>query len=154
MMGIIQTIKDGTITFAKLAGDMVATAAQFCAGTAGKLLSADKVWDAAAWKDLGNVSGTVDVDLNEALNFYMTLTGDTTINVINPKAGKSFALSIQQDATGSRTVEFTLGGVESTWYGIGPKPTITPDANSVTIITALVGRDAAAVYYSGGTQTS
>lgn len=80
---------------------------------------------------VGNVSGSVSVDLNLANVFTYTLTGTTTFTFTNPPAAgtnKPFTLIIRQDATGSRTATFT--GAKWT-DSIAPVLTTTPNRYDV-----------------------
>lgn len=84
----------------------VATAAEFRADTAGRLLSSDEVWDAAAHANLGNLTGTVALDLDTFLGAaYGTATGNITLGATsNAKPGQTFVLEVTQDGTGGRTL--------------------------------------------------
>lgn len=84
----------------------VATAAEIRADTAGRLLSNDEVWDAAAGADLGNLTGTVALDFSGFLGLaYGTATGNITLGEpTNLKPGQTVVLDITQDATGGRTL--------------------------------------------------
>jgi hypothetical protein len=80
-----------------------ATAAQFRANTADKVLTPDNVWGAAASVALAQVAGAVAVDLNLGLNFTLAMTGTpwTLSSPTNGKDGQSGKIEITQDATGN-----------------------------------------------------
>ncbi len=84
----------------------VATAAEIRADTAGRLLSNDEVWDAAAGADLGNLTGTVALDFSDFLGLaYGTATGNITLGEpTNLKPGQTVVLEVTQDGTGGRTL--------------------------------------------------
>lgn len=87
-------------------GASEATAAQFRANTAGKYLSTDEVWTAAAIVALTDAS-TVAVDMSAGFNFSVTLAGNRTLgNPTNTKTGQSGAIVVTQDATGNRTLAY------------------------------------------------
>lgn len=82
------------------------TAAQFRSNTAGKALSTDKVWGAAASVAL-SPGATVAVDLNTGFNFTLAMGGNYTLaNPTNGKDGQSGKIEITQDGTGSRTLAY------------------------------------------------
>lgn len=61
--------------------------------------------DAEAWVDLGNVSGTVTLDLKAGRNFKMTATGNVTLaDPTNKWDGFVGIVKVKQDATGGRTI--------------------------------------------------
>lgn len=94
-----------------------ASAADFRAATANKVITAAAAWSGAARVSLGNLTGNVTLDLNTGINFSGTLTGNVTIQLPNNiKAGQAGSLVLTQDGTGSRTITFAaawlpLGGV-------------------------------------------
>lgn len=101
---VAATIAAGAVTFAKIATAAVATAAEYQADTASKLLSADIVWDAALVETL-TYGASYTPDLNTFINGTMTLTGNLTLNnPTNKKPGQSGAIVLVQDGGGSRTL--------------------------------------------------
>lgn len=108
------------------------TAAQFQANTAGKALSTDKVWSAAAPVTLTDAS-TVTPDFSAGFDFIWTIgaTGRTLANPTSPKAGQKGVLYIVQDGTGSRTI--TTWGSQYKFAG-GTKPTLSTAAGSIDVI--------------------
>lgn len=84
----------------------IATAAQFRANTANKVLSTDGVWSAAEPVALTDAA-TVAVDMSAGLNFKLTIGGNRTLGQpTNQKKGQSGVITITQDGTGSRTLAF------------------------------------------------
>lgn len=144
--GIVKAVLvDAAITFAKIATAAVATATEFCAKTASKLLSADTLWDAASVVNLGNVSGTVTIDFATGLNFKMTLVGNVTLaNPSNLKSGQAFGLLMVQDGTGTRTIS-----VGSQWFVLGGSaPTYNTAATKRNYISGQ-RVDTSVIVYSG-----
>lgn len=107
---------------------------------------ADKILSRAMLKDygevsvaLGNVFGTVDLDMTSGNHFSCTLTGDVTFTFSNPEpTGNICVLTVEvtQDATGSRTVTWP-----TTKWPASITPTITSTA-SKTDIFIFTTRDA------------
>jgi hypothetical protein len=57
--------------------------------------------------NLGNITGTVDIDLSDANFFYGTMTGNVTLTFSNPPAtgtAIAFMIELAQDGTGGRTL--------------------------------------------------
>lgn len=83
--------------------------------------------------NIGNVSGSVSVDLGSANIFIYTLIGSTTFTFTNPPASnisKPVTLIIRQDGVGSRTASFT----GAKWTD-GTAPTLTTTANKYDVFT-------------------
>ncbi len=80
---------------------------------------------------MGNITGTVDIDLSQTDAHYHTgtLTGNVTFTFSNPPTidkEMSFTIDITQDATGGRTVD---------WPGsVRVEPTVGSGANDRTVI--------------------
>lgn len=106
------------------------TAAQFRANAAGKALSTDKVWGAAASVALPP-GATVAVDLNNGFNFTLAMGGNYTLaNPTNGKDGQSGKIEITQDATGSRTL-----GYGTNWlFAGGVDPVLSTAANARDVL--------------------
>lgn len=84
--------------------------------------------------DLGNVTGTVNIDPSITSVFKMTLTGNVTLSFSSIVSQNTLftviTLIIYQDATGSRTVTMPSG---MKWpYGV--TASITSTANSVSLM--------------------
>lgn len=103
-----------------------ATALQYLAATAAKVLTADKVWAAAAMGTLTDAA-TVVVDQNVAVNFDLTLGGNRTLGAMsNAKPGSSGVIYVTQDGSGSRALAYHanykwaggVAGVLSTGAGV------------------------------------
>ncbi|MCP3400403.1 phage tail fiber protein [Bradyrhizobium sp. CCGB20] len=71
------------------------------------VITTDKAWSAAGWVALGNSgSGNLNIDCNLGSRFTATLTGNVTVNLLNPKDGQAVEIALVQDATGGRTVSW------------------------------------------------
>ena len=85
--------------------------------------------------NLGNISGTatIDLDENKVVNAYGTLTGNTTLAFSNIASGgvTVVTLALTQDGTGSRTVAFPVGTVLLN----GGDGSINPTAGATTWLT-------------------
>lgn len=110
----------------------VATAAQFRANTADKLLDTDGVWGAATSVALAQVAGAVAVDLSTGINFTLAMTGTpwTLSNPTNGKDGQSGKIEITQDATGTRILNF---GANWLFVG-GADPVLSTAANALDVL--------------------
>jgi hypothetical protein len=140
-------IADTTITYAKLATEAVASAAEILSNTANKLVSVSNLWDANVVYNLGNVSGTVTLDFNTHTNFRCVLTGNVTFaNPTNLKSGQSFGLFITQDGTGGRTISFG-----TKWLPVGASAmTYNTAANKRNYISGQYDANGDIIAYSGG----
>lgn len=106
-----------------------ATAAHYAANTAGKALSTDQVWAAAAVSALTDAA-TITPDFSAAFNFSVTLGGNRTLaNPTSPKVGQSGVIVVTQDGTGSRTLAYG-----SQWKFPGGAPTLSTAAGTVDLI--------------------
>lgn len=107
-----------------------ATAAQFRANTADKVLETDEVWSAASPVTLTDAA-TIAVDMSTFLNATVTLGGNRTLGQpTNTKDGQSGSIRIVQDGTGSRTLAF-----HSDWkFAGGVDPTLTTTAGATDIL--------------------
>jgi len=120
--------RDGSGNFA--AGTLVLTGLSMGGGT---ILSPKFQAYNEAVNVVGNVSGSVSVDLSTANIFTYTLTGTTTFTFTNPPSAgtsKPFTLIVRQDATGSRTASFTA----AKWTD-GTAPTLTTTPNKYDVFT-------------------
>lgn len=122
----------------------LATAAQYQANTASKILTTDKVWSAAGGVALTDAA-TVTLDLSTGLNFTLLATSSVGAtralgNPSNGKDGQTGYIKFTQDSSGSRALTFganwknTSGYTASTaanavdvlWYEyVGTTPVIT-----------------------------
>jgi hypothetical protein len=109
-------VNASTVTYGRMASAAIASAANFQANTASKLLSANGVWSAGALTALTDAA-TIAVDLSAGINFSVTLGGNRTLGApTNAKVGQAGSIWITQDGTGSRTLAYasawkTAGGV-------------------------------------------
>lgn len=78
-----------------------------------------------------SVSGTYELNMNDANVFDLTLTGDTTLDYVNEAPG-SYIIQIKQDATGGRTLSFA-----DNKFIADVVPTISSAANSISLIQLL-----------------
>ena len=96
-------IASGTLNSARV--DQ-ATAANFMAAAANKILPADKVYTAEVAVTYGT---TTTLDFSTFINASVTLTGNiTTVTLTNVKAGQAGLIRLIQDGTGSRTIPVTF----------------------------------------------
>lgn len=102
---VVVTNGDGVSGNPTIAAD-VASAANFRANTADKLLDTDGVWAAAAEVTLTDAA-TIAVDMSTFINAVVTLGGNRTLGQpSNTKVGQSGVIRIVQDGTGSRTLAY------------------------------------------------
>lgn len=108
----------------------VATAANYQANTASKLLAPASVWSAASTTALTDAA-TVAVDMSTGVNFTLTIGGNRTLgNPSNTKVGQTGIIRVVQDATGSRTLAFA----SSYKFAGGLSCTIAPASAAVTYL--------------------
>lgn len=89
-----------------------------------------------ATKALGNVSGTIKLNLAQALFWTMTVVGNLTIEFENwPAGGSEPELYITEDATGAHTI--TIPGV--TWQNEAPEFFTTPNALNIVPLSSPDG---------------
>jgi hypothetical protein len=107
-----------------------ATAAEYQADTAGRLITVTAAWDAAEFETL-TYAASYTADFATFINGVMTLTGNLTLNnPSNEKVGQSGAIMLIQDGTGSRTITF---GTD--WkFPSGASETLSTAAGSVDIL--------------------
>lgn len=72
-------------------------------------------------------------DVTTATMHRITLTANCTITLPVPGAGKSFALALTQDSTGSRTVTFTTPSGTIRWERAEP-PTLSTAAGAEDLL--------------------
>lgn len=115
----------GTFTTIGTCAVDIATATNFRAGTANKILDAAGVFTTETTTTFG---ATTTFDLSTFINTAVTLTGNiTTMTVSNPKAGQCGMITFIQDGTGSRTTVWS-----STFkFAGGTTPTLTTGAGGV-----------------------
>lgn len=110
-----------------------ATAANFQAGTANKLLDANVVFTSETTTVYG---ATTAFDFNTFINTKVTLTGNAALTCSNIKAGQSGTISFIQDGTGTRVItpnsasgwcsQFRFAGVTV--------PTLTTSASAIDVL--------------------
>jgi hypothetical protein len=108
----------------------IATAAQFAAATANKLLAADKVFTSEVPITYGT---TTTFDFSTFINGAVTLTGNiTTVTFTNLKAGQAGLIRFIQDGTGSRTIPATINSALKCAGGCSY--TLSTAANAVDVL--------------------
>jgi hypothetical protein len=131
---VATTIANSAVTYAKVASGAIATAGEYQAATASKLLSAAAVWSAAALTTLTD-GATITPDFSTGVNFTVTLGGNRTLAApTNTKAGQSGTIFINQDGTGSRTLTFN----SAYKFAGGVAPTLTTTASAVDVLYYVV----------------
>lgn len=106
-----------------------ATAAQYRAATADKVITTDIAFAAAVPVALASVAGSVAVDFNSGINFTLAMTENTTLAApTNAKPGQSGFIEITQNAGAAKTL-----GFHANWIAAG--------AVDPTISTTLSARD-------------
>lgn len=113
-----------------VAAPAVATAAQYRANTADKVLDTDGVWSAADYVALTDAA-TVAVDMSTGFNFSLTIGGNRTLGApSNTKNGQTGCIVITQDGTGSRTLAY-----HANWkFAGGTDPTLSTAAGAVDVL--------------------
>lgn len=110
-----------------------ATAAQYRANTASKVLTTDQVWSAASYVTLTDAA-TIVFDLSTGVNFKVTLGGNRTLAYPTNSKNQSGSILILQDGTGSRTLAYA-----AFWFFPGgTKPVLSTAANSYDLLTYTV----------------
>jgi len=131
---VATTIANSAVTFAKVASGAIATAGEYQAATASKLLSAANVWSAASLTTLTD-GATITPDFSAGINFTVTLGGNRTLAApTNTKVGQSGVIFIKQDGTGSRTLTFN----SAYKFASGVAPTLTTDASATDVLYYVV----------------
>lgn len=106
-----------------------ATAANYYAATANKVVTADVIYPSEVAVTFG---ATTTFDFSTFVNAAVTLTGNiTTQTLTNIMAGKSGTIRFIQDATGSRS---TVWNSNFKWAG-GAQPGLSTAPNAVDILT-------------------
>lgn len=85
-------------------------------------------------RPLGNMTGTLTLDVYFSKKYYGTLTGNTTINLNGMDEGAVISLYVIQDATAGRTLTITpaAGGANVV---IGPSAAISAVAAKTSKLT-------------------
>jgi hypothetical protein len=127
-------IEDGAVTYDKIDPASIASAADFRANTADRLLDTAGTWASGALVALTDAT-IIAVDLSAGFNFSVTLAGNRTLgNPTNPKVGQTGIIQVTQDGTGGRTLAF-----QSNYKFAGATPpVISTDPNSITVFSYIV----------------
>ncbi|MER9833427.1 hypothetical protein NKJ28_00420 [Mesorhizobium sp. M0145] len=97
-------ITDATITLTKMAAAAIATAANYWAMTAGKIVTTDALVAANAEQALADAT-TIAWDMALGINWTVTLAGNRTLgNPTNCIVGRRGRIRVVQDGTGTRTL--------------------------------------------------
>jgi hypothetical protein len=124
----------------------VATLAQMRSATNTGLLSNDQVWEEAKWVNLGNLSGTVTIDLATGCRFYGTMIGNVVLAFTNGSNGQPVEIVLSQDPTGGRTVSYS-----GTWYWPTNRvPDVNTAANGIAVVIAATANWAANALFAAG----
>lgn len=116
---------DGAVTYPKMNGSAIATAAEFRANTSSKLLDTSGTWGSAGFVALTDAS-TVAVDLNTGINFTLTLGGSRTLgNPTNVKPGQSGVIVVTNPTT------YTLAYGNAYKFPGGTPPVATTSGTTV-----------------------
>ena len=91
-------------------------------------------------------AGTVTFDLDQATTHGVTLGGTRTLALSNVQIGDKFLIRLQQDGTGSRTVNWFN---HISWAG-GSAPTLTTTAHKADIIGFLTASGTGSDYWFDG----
>ncbi len=127
--GIVTNTGAGTITITP----DTATAANFEAGTAAKMLDAAVVFTSETTTTYG---ATTALDFNTFINSKVTLTGNTTLTCSNIKAGQAGQIRLIQDGTGTRVItpNSAAGWCSQFRFASATIPTLTTSASAVDIL--------------------
>jgi hypothetical protein len=108
----------------------IASAADYQANVADKVLTTDEVWTAMEPATLTDAA-TIVVDMSTFIDAEVTLSGNRTLgNPILPKVGQRGRIKVKQDGTGSRTLAYS-----SNWkFANGIAPVLSTAANAVDIL--------------------
>jgi len=124
------SIMSSNLALGSAASLNVATAAQFRANTADKVLVTDDVWSAAEVVTLTDAA-TIAVDMSTFINARVTLGGNRTLGQpSNTKVGQSGFIRVIQDGTGSRTLAY-----HADWkFTGGTDPTASTAAGTTDVL--------------------
>lgn len=118
-----------SIAYAMIASAALATASEYAAATANKLVPASVIYPTETTTTFG---ATTTFDFSTFINTAVTLTGNiTTMTLTNVTAGKAGTITFIQDGTGSRTATFST----TFKFAGGSVPTLTTTANAIDILT-------------------
>jgi hypothetical protein len=123
-----------------------ATAAELRSKANTAIVTNDGAWDAAAWVNLGNITGAVSINASNGARFYGTLTGNVTIDVINLKNGQPIEVVFNQDATGGRTVSWNA---RFKWPSAAAPEVSTAASTVAVVVTGVAAWDNNTIYAAG-----
>jgi len=134
----VSTIANGIVTFVKLNANIIATAQEFLSAASSKLLTPDRIWQAAAPATLAEVGTTITPDFNAGIDFNCTLggAGRTLANPTNLKLGQKGVIYLKQPSGGGATI--TTWGTSYKFPNNGVKPILTATANALDMLTYIV----------------
>ena len=136
-------INTGAVTYAKVETASIATAANFQANAASKLLDANGVWSSGAITALTDAS-TIAVNMSSGFNFSVTLGGNRVLgNPTNTKVGQSGVIVVTNPST------YTLTYDTAYKFANGFDPVVTTSgttilsyfvvSSSFVVVVALLG---------------
>lgn len=89
-----------------------------------------------AVQDLGNISGAVEIDLNDGTYIVATLVGDTTFSFTNlPSSGVARGITMELTEGGSPAASITWPGTVQ--WGGGSAPTITEGGTDLFVLVSV-----------------
>lgn len=87
----------------------------------------------SATNDAGNSSTAITIDWDDGNTQLVTMTGDCTFTLSNPKDGFRYLLVLEQDGSGNHTVTWP----SSVKWQAGTAPTLSTAAGKVDIVTLV-----------------
>jgi hypothetical protein len=109
----------------------VATVSQIRQGNSSVAVTVDQAWAAGAFIDFGNSgSGNINIDCNNGSRFRVLLTGNVTVNLLNPKDGQVVDIVFIQDGAGGRSVSWNT----NIRFPDGIAPTVATAANGWAVV--------------------
>lgn len=123
----VNKIADAAVSFAKLASAAIATAADYLANTASKVLTVQKVWEAAAPVAITDAS-SLTINMATFINATIAKTINGVLeNPGNPKAGQSGFIVFTQDSAGDKTQTFG-----AYWKNVGARTALQTGSSKKT----------------------
>jgi hypothetical protein len=109
----------------------VATSAEIKNNTNGGAITVDQAWSASSFVNIGDTgTGNLNVNLDNGSRQYARLTGNVTVNILNPRDGAVLELVLYQDGTGGRSV----GWNSAIKFPDGFAPQILTGASQIAVV--------------------